>query len=128
MICKIDNIYSIDTISRNDPYYIVIDEETYKICSYYNQPKSMKYITEHLLMEPSVTITIKKSKPILFMKGETFEIVDIRTDNLVYWDQDYVNSWLNHQRHMGSGAIIFLWISYTLIAGYIVIFYRCKVF
>ena len=60
MICEIDDIYFVDTFTRNDPYHIIIDGETYKLYWEVNQPKSMKDVKEQLLLEPLIKVTIKK--------------------------------------------------------------------
>jgi hypothetical protein len=122
-ICKIDDIY-LDTWGRhNIPYHIVADSETY-LFFLYDHPASMKDVKEQLMREPSVQITVKRHKKMWLPESRTFEIVDIRTDDHVYFDIDHANSWNNEQRPLGNFATVFGWISYTVIAGYILIFYR----
>ena len=128
--CKIDNIYFFNTIGRrHDPYCVDIGEETYILHWNINQPGKMKDVKDYILSEKKVTITIKNRKNILsYWKFNTFEIVDIRTDNTVYFDMHYVDEWEDMQRGYGMVGFFMLWIPYTLLAGYILIFYRGEKF
>ena len=123
MECKIDDIYYIDTPGRNDQYYVVIGEETYRLFWHREHPGRMKDVRDDILSEPAVIVTFKPHIQ-NFWISNGLKIVDIRTKDTVYFDMYYVDKWEDMQRENGMIFWFMLWISYTLMAVYVLIFYR----
>jgi len=122
IICKIDKIHR-SGAGRNSPYVFVSGGREFFL---FNPGNSAYQFHDEIVSKEFVTLTVKKRATLFGHQ----DIVDIRTENIVYYDIDTANEFYKDSRFYASLWTIFFWLSYSIIHGLVIIFdifaYRSK--
>ena len=100
--------------SSGRPIYLVIGNEKYPMY-WHDRKKSYEEIVPDLLAEEEVQLTLAKSSLATFIFDSKMEIVDIRSENTVYYDVSITNQWNANNKTSGVVAVGFLLGAYTII-------------
>jgi predicted MPP superfamily phosphohydrolase len=100
--------------SSGRPIYLIVGNEKYAMY-WHDRKKSYREIVPDLLAEEEVALTLAKSSLAKFIFGSKMEIVDIRSENTVYYDISATNNWNTNNKEGGVVAIGFLLGAYTII-------------
>ena len=93
---KIDSIdlpHVYSALSSNQPTYFEVNGEQY-VMYWKDGSRSVEDVVPELLGETAIIITLAKSR--LF--GNEMEVVDIRTEDTVYYDVSITNEWNENNR------------------------------
>ena len=82
---------------------------------WHDRKKSYEEIVPDLLAEEEVQLTLAKSSLATFIFDSKMEIVDIRSENTVYYDVSITNQWNANNKKSGLVAVGFLLGAYTII-------------
>lgn len=96
--------------SSRKAIHLVVDNEKYAMY-WHDRTNSYRNLVPDLLNEQEVQLTLAKS----FIFGDEMEIVDIRSENTVYYDISITNNWNENNQKAGVAAIVFLLGAYTII-------------
>ena len=96
--------------SSGRPIYLIVGNEKYAM-HWHDRKNSYQDLVPDLLAEEEVALTLAKS----FIFGNEMEIVDIRSENTVYYDISATNNWNANNKEAGVVAIGFLLGAYTII-------------
>lgn len=100
--------------SSGRPIYLIVGNEKYAMY-WHDRKKSYREIVPDLLAEEEVALTLAKSSLAKFIFGSKMEIVDIRSENTVYYDISATNNWNTNNKEVGVVVIGFLLGAYTII-------------
>ena len=104
-------VYSLYSSGR--PIYLVIGNEKYAMY-WHDKKNSYRDLVPDLLAEEEVQLTLAKSSLAEFIFGSKMEIVDIRSENTVYYDVSITNQWNANNKKSGLVAVGFLIGTYTI--------------
>ena len=96
--------------SSRKAIHLVVGNEKYAMY-WHDRKNSYRNLVPDLLDEQKVQLTLAKS----FIFGDEMEIVDIRSENTVYYDISITNNWNKNNQKAGAAAIGFLLGAYTII-------------
>ncbi len=114
IVCKIDKIYDMGA-GANSPYAFVANGKEYR---FFHPRHSIYKSHDDIIAEPSVTLTVKIRASFFGYR----DIVDIRTENTVYYDISSANEFNRSNRTYAALGIGMFWLPYTVIQGLLISF------
>ena len=106
-VVKINEVYVQKNPNRSDKLYFLINTEEYYLV-WHDFNKGYTNILQDLKFEDSVVITVRNSSNI-FSWEQRKEIVDIRTEEDIYYDIRYSNIYREENLTAGIIAVVAVW-------------------